>query len=941
MSDFLEPGNVCGQNLLRIVSQGNAVIAELHRLADLVPAVFRLERKEDQLAYGELLPDFGYFKLSDAFDRKVEADERLLAKDEELRETYIELLAKFYLAFESVHRYAVDLERYLAELEEGVYIQQSVDSVLLDDDGKQLLCEALHLLGVILLTLELAIEGPVRERMLVAYYRHYYSAVRSAAAADSNIDDVCNLVRSTGFLSSSSATAKRPPNYPEELFRRAKVRPAFARLVIGRLRSDDLYNMIASYPRPEHRSTGLAHQAAMLFVCLYFAPDILHGEFAVMREIVDKFFADNFVLSVYMGTIVNLVEQWEPYRAAKAALANTLELKNVRSVAASHRAALQELNPKLAGLLKEGQVQLGEEAILSRAADHLNTSRRANVTLRWMMLHTVPLPGAFFGAEGAACVKRARTLREAIVAELKFNPLELFRLLLNTSEFELRLRERYRGLLSDRQAKLAEYRREAHERIAELAEVFGGSRPLNRLEPSEELQRWFTAFAGQIAELQFPAEEAEEGGGGGGGGGGGSKSQQQRTSRRIIALIKALEEVQEFQQLEANMHVKQFLAETHSLLHLMVKTLSIREEVLVTAQLIADLSYAWRIIDHCFTQFMQDGIKGDPGLVAQLRAAFLKLASALDLPLLRISQAASPELVAVSRYYSSELVAYVRKVLHIIPETMFALMASIIQIQTSSLKELPTRLMKDQLRAYAQLEERQQIAQLTHSISVFTEGVLAMKTTLVGVIQIDPKRLLEDGIRRELVRQVARALHRGLQFSPAAATSSSSSSKNASSTAVAAAAELHSKLAALLQVMNGYRRSFEYIQDYVCINGLKMWQEELSRIVNYNVEQECNAFMRQKVLDYQSLYQSRAIPIPVYLPLDPYSLTFVGRLVRQITRLSDPKATLYVYPLSAWYDARSRLEVLDGTKLFGNILVRSAAAGGVFSGGRFREGFNP
>ena len=46
---------------------------------------------------------------------------------------------------------------------------------------------------------------------------------------------------------------------------------------------------------------------------------------------------------------------------------------------------------------------------------------------------------------------------------------------------------------------------------------------------------------------------------------------------------------------------------------------------------------------------------------------------------------------------------------------------------------------------------------------------------------------------------------------------------------------------------DGFRRSFEYIQDYLDIFGLKMWQEEVTRIINYNVEQECNTFLRQKV----------------------------------------------------------------------------------------------
>lgn len=61
-----------------------------------------------------------------------------------------------------------------------------------------------------------------------------------------------------------------------------------------------------------------------------------------------------------------------------------------------------------------------------------------------------------------------------------------------------------------------------------------------------------------------------------------------------------------------------------------------------------------------------------------------------------------------------------------------------------------------------------QVAKLTHDISVFTEGILLMKTTLVGVVKVDPKQLLEDGIRKELVKQVASALHHGLRFNPRA-----------------------------------------------------------------------------------------------------------------------------------------------------------------------------
>lgn len=62
------------------------------------------------------------------------------------------------------------------------------------------------------------------------------------------------------------------------------------------------------------------------------------------------------------------------------------------------------------------------------------------------------------------------------------------------------------------------------------------------------------------------------------------------------------------------------------------------------------------------------------------------------------------------------------------------------------------------------------------------------------------------------------------------------------------------KLKEMAATMDGFYRSFEYIQDYVSIYGLKIWQEEVSRIINYNVEQECNSFLRTKVLVFVASY---------------------------------------------------------------------------------------
>lgn len=60
------------------------------------------------------------------------------------------------------------------------------------------------------------------------------------------------------------------------------------------------------------------------------------------------------------------------------------------------------------------------------------------------------------------------------------------------------------------------------------------------------------------------------------------------------------------------------------------------------------------------------------------------------------------------------------------------------------------------------------------------------------------------------------------------------------------------------------------------------------------MEKECNEFLRKKVQDWQSEYQTVAIPIPSFPPTDTNSVNFIGRLAREILRQTDPKYTLLV-----------------------------------------------
>lgn len=56
-----------------------------------------------------------------------------------MRKNYLGILTRFYLAFESIHKYVTDLNTFICELEEGIYIQQSLEIIFLNDEGKQLM----------------------------------------------------------------------------------------------------------------------------------------------------------------------------------------------------------------------------------------------------------------------------------------------------------------------------------------------------------------------------------------------------------------------------------------------------------------------------------------------------------------------------------------------------------------------------------------------------------------------------------------------------------------------------------------------------------------------------------------------------------------------------------------------------------------------------------
>lgn len=466
---------------------------------------------------------------------------------------------------------------------------------------------------------------------------------------------------------------------------------------MGKLRSDDIYNQLAVYTLSEHQAPALASQASMLFICLFFAPHYLHTDTSKMREIVDKFFPSNWVLPVYMGVTINIVDYWDNFKAARSALAVTCNTRTIKEIFSKRTSYVSIVINKTHHLLKEGT--LNDDFVLDNINKILNLLLNSNLIIRWLLLHS---SDAIFFENN----KKSKQLKETVTKESGYEPLKLLELLISTAELELKVRESLNKLLENKNEAWNSNKTQAVEALSSLSELFSGVKSLTKIPQNDQLKLWFENISKQVASLGEPITT--------------------KSIKKVTQLLQALDEVEEFHGIKSTSTIVQFLTDSKDALKNLLRTASLKEDYLVTLETVADVSYAWCTID-LYTKFMQDSIKENPTVTSRLRALFLKLASAMEIPLLRINQSHSEDLVSVSQYYSNELIKYIQKVLQVIPEMVFSIVKKIIDLQTWTIKEVPTKLDKEKLREFAQLEHRMEVAKLTHTASTFTTGLCTLQ----------------------------------------------------------------------------------------------------------------------------------------------------------------------------------------------------------------------
>ncbi|CAD6255657.1 unnamed protein product [Miscanthus lutarioriparius] len=192
-----------------------------------------------------------------------------------------------------------------------------------------------------------------------------------------NLEQICELCRRHVPTPGTSASPGSSPfssdiisiQKSEDLLRRFLLPEPVVNAVITCLRNGDVYNNIRFYPDPQHRTTALSLQGGHLGLA--------------MREIVDRFFKDNWVVPIFLHFSVDLLVSWDAYKEAKSSLVSCLSPTSIRDISLHHYTKV----PYFLAHLDIHMHAINKEYVLNNSQSLLSVIRECNFTLRWLLLH--------------------------------------------------------------------------------------------------------------------------------------------------------------------------------------------------------------------------------------------------------------------------------------------------------------------------------------------------------------------------------------------------------------------------------------------------------------------------------------------------------------------------------------------------------------------------
>ena len=101
-----------------------------------------------------MLFDYEYFDARERAEDAAARDGSAYELDEEVRGSYGHVFERYWNAFDAVVRWHQDFVRFAEDVAEGTYVSETWEKILSDEDGRQYVCEAIAMFGVILKILD-------------------------------------------------------------------------------------------------------------------------------------------------------------------------------------------------------------------------------------------------------------------------------------------------------------------------------------------------------------------------------------------------------------------------------------------------------------------------------------------------------------------------------------------------------------------------------------------------------------------------------------------------------------------------------------------------------------------------------------------------------------------------------------------------------------------
>ncbi|CAK5066798.1 unnamed protein product [Meloidogyne enterolobii] len=581
-----------------------------------------------------------------------------------------------------------------------------------------------------------------------------------------------------------------------------------------------------------------------VYICLYFEEghQTLKNQFSIMRQLIDNYFNDRWILHFHVDFKVNLHEKWEGYKAASAALQNVRELWPISKLASSHLNIVQ--TPRFpSGLLS-----------LEKFGNYKKIIEEFNTSLKWLILHSSPK------------VNPKLNLSSLIKKDVLLEALK------KLSHFEFKLKQAENYLRSNWSESIEKLKQIIVNNLSQIiAFLPNSSLDSENAKRTGRIVTWLESVRSSINQLETNSSDND-------------KSIQ--LLENICTRISSVTSNQLSSEKQQNLILHHSLEVANSDLRRLqnIYSLNVNENNDVgkensLCQLTDSSStYLFLFVDeNC--SLIEKLLREDP---LSVRFIFLKLTASVPGLFIHGPSTKIPELFAkkLSFFYYKVLEVKLRLVVQAIPRAIFEEMNNLNQYFSPDTQSVWVE--KNRIEQFADLPRRRKLAELTYKISRLAMGIAqTCIKELGGDVEINPRALLSDGLCNELKKRLVIILSADL---PPLNDNSSSS--------VFGVLERRRHLR-----LHQFRKAFLFVCEHVGIrNGIQIWAEQM-----HSVTRDCLA---RKLADEQMPSPNYGPSTAVSLSTLPEMN--VGRFFDFMLTITKPNLCIYNPSESTWHSVSDR-----------------------------------